>query len=48
MKIAVCSNIEIPFCYMEKAYLEEANTKRKSSCVSTFRKPTHDRKKERI
>ncbi|MBO1510216.1 hypothetical protein [Metabacillus bambusae] len=48
MKIEVCSNIEIPFCYIGKAYLEEAITKRKIYFISTFRKLTLDRNEERI
>lgn len=48
MKIEVWSNIEIPFCYIGKTYLEEAHTKRNNSFISTFRQRTHGRKEERI
>ncbi|MGM0890577.1 MAG: hypothetical protein ACQEW5_27500 [Bacillota bacterium] len=48
MKIEIWSNIEIRFCYIGKAYLEMANTKRNNSFISTFRQCTHGRKEERI
>ncbi|MDF2000861.1 hypothetical protein [Peribacillus frigoritolerans] len=40
MKIEIWSNIESPFCYIGKAYLEMANTK--------SRQRTHGRKEESI
>ncbi len=48
MKIKIWSNIEIPFCYIGKSYLEEAHTKRNNSFISTFRQRTYGWKEERI
>ncbi|WP_142244734.1 hypothetical protein [Peribacillus simplex] len=47
-KIEVGWNIEIPFCYMGKAYLEEVNTKRKVFFRSVFRNLKYNRNEERI
>ncbi|USK78197.1 hypothetical protein QRD90_14800 [Peribacillus frigoritolerans] len=48
MKIEIWSNIESSFCYIGKAYLEMANTKRDNSFISTFRQRTHGCKEESI